>query len=315
MAKIMAKSILGCLLSSSCHSQVSSSKDLDAFYHSYSEDLIQLSKSLSHGSVSLKWPVEAMKILKNMQAELLVLIKKSNMPLSFGSSEDADWFHQYMKDTITILDSCNSLKLAVSRVHRYGMIVGIMVNKLIKREGSSKAVEYENQNYLNFSNLKETVEPYGGMSSEDKSHSSVMVAVSVLLHSAIVSPVSIKSGGCDSAGRCPRLKPFIEMLSTLARELSERDPTVKNGENSAGLELVEHEVVVRVMVDVQAQVMDGIEDKERFFSSLELLRISSVELKEGIEKLNAAVDDVFDVVIKGRNEMLGVLRDSDLSIK
>ncbi|XP_020573712.1 uncharacterized protein LOC110020082 [Phalaenopsis equestris] len=306
----MAKSILGCFLFSSCYDQINSSrissKDLDAFYYSYSEDLSQLSKSFSIGSISLNCSIEAMKILKKIQVELLILIKKSNLLICSGT-EEGDWFSQYMKDSITMLDFCNSLKLAVSRIDRYRILVDIMINKLNKNY-SSKIIEFESKKYSNFNTVEETIKQCEGISVEDESNNSIMVVVSVLLHSTIVSKVSIELGGCDLASRCPQLKPFIEMLSMLVREFNERDFVIKNG---SGSELVEHDIVRRMMVDIQTQVMDGIEDKERYLSSLKLLRTSLIELKEGIEKLDDAVDDVFDVVIKGRNEMMGVLRNRD----
>ncbi|KAI0528546.1 hypothetical protein KFK09_001088 [Dendrobium nobile] len=301
----MAKSILGCFLFPSCYSQISSnqisSKDLDDFYNSYCEDLNKISNYFARGSLSLNWSVKAMKILKKMQVELLILIKKSNLCISIGT-EDGNWFNQYMKDSMTMLDLCNSLKFAVSRVDRYRMMVDIMMNEFNKND-SSKIMEFKSQEYLILHTVKETTGQ-----GEDGSISSAMIA---LLHSAFVSQVSIKLGGCDLTCKYPQLKPFIKMLSMLVREFNERDSTM---ENRSGSELIEQEIVAKVIVDIQTQVVDGIEDKEKLLSSLELLRTSSVELKEGIENLDVAVGDVFDVLIRGRNEMLRVLRDRYLSI-
>ncbi|KAL0927033.1 hypothetical protein M5K25_001185 [Dendrobium thyrsiflorum] len=307
----MAKSILGCFLFPSCYSQISSnqisSKDLDDFYSSYCEELNKISKYFSRGSLSLNWSVKAMKILKKMQVELLILIKKSNLRISIGT-EDGNWLNQYMKESITMLDLCSSLKFAVSRVDRYRMMVDIMMNKFNKND-SSEIMEFKSQEYLILHTVKETITGQGErIDVEDKSISSAMIA---LLHSAVVSQVSIKLGGCDLAYKHPQLKPFIKMLSILVGEFNERDLTI---ENRSGSELIEQEIVAKVIVDIQTQVVDGIEDKEKFLSSLELLRTSSVELKEGIENLHVAVADVFDVLIRGRNEMLGVLRDRYLSI-
>ncbi|KAH0437042.1 hypothetical protein IEQ34_026305 [Dendrobium chrysotoxum] len=247
-----------------------------------------------------------MKILKKMQVELLILIKKSNLRISTGT-EDGNWFNHYMKDSMTMLDLCNTLKFAVSRVDRYRMMVDIMMNEFNKND-SSKNMEFKSQEYLILHTVKETTGQGERIDVEDESISSAMIA---LLHSAVVSQVSIKLGGCDLAYKYPQLKPFIKMLSMLVGEFNERDSTI---ENRSGSELIEQEIVAKVIVDIQTQVVDGIEDKEKFLSSLELLRTSSVELKEGIENLDVAVGDVFDVLIRGRNEMLGVLRDRYLSI-
>jgi len=45
----------------------------------------------------------------------------------------------------------------------------------------------------------------------------------------------------------------------------------------------------------------------------ELLRARSGELREGVETFDCVLDEVFDEVIRGRNEMLGILRDKALT--
>ncbi|PKU87256.1 uncharacterized protein LOC114579770 [Dendrobium catenatum] len=120
-----------------------------------------------------------------------------------------------------------------------------------------------------------------------------MVVVSVLLVSAIVSPVSIELGSCDLHCR------FHERAFAAPK--------------SSGFMLFEHEIVGRMIVDLQAQVDKGVKDRDRLLSSVELLRSSSVGLKEGVEKLDAAIDGGLEVVIRGRNEILGVLSVRDRS--
>ena len=46
---------------------------------------------------------------------------------------------------------------------------------------------------------------------------------------------------------------------------------------------------------------------------VELLRARSGELREGVEMFACVLDEVFDEVIRGRNEMLGILRDKALT--
>lgn len=309
------------------------SKDLDAFYYSLIEDLNQLNQSLSDGSISLHWSVEAMNILKKLQVELLTLVKKSTLIISHGAEDG--WFVQYMQDSMAMLDFCNSLKFAVARMSRSSKMVEIIIQNLSSNGNnlqavSSKTIKFdeklddESQKYLCAKMMRETIRlgrrvQAKGKGKENKSITAVMLAakrtmvvVSALLVSAIVSPVSIELGDSDLHCKFPQLKPFVDTLSTLVSRFHERASTAWKG---SGAVLLEHEMVRRAMVDLQAQVVEGVMDKERFLSSMELLRNSSVGQKEGLEKLDAAVDDVFEVVIRGRNEMLRVVRDRELSMR
>lgn len=269
-----------------------------------------------------------MNVLKNLQIEQLNLFKKSTLIIS-TEAEDG-WFDQYMQDSMTMLDFCNSLKIAVARMRRCCMMVEIITQNLITNANnpqsvSSKTIKFEksgseSQDYLCVKMMRETIRlgcrvQGKRKGKENKSVTAAMLAakrtmvvVSVLLVSAIVSPVSIELGGSDLHYRFPKMKPFVDAISTLVCSFHER------ASKGSGSVLLEQEMVRKVMVDLQAQVGEGVKVKEKFLSSVEMMKSSSMELKEGIEKLDAAVDDVFEVVIRGRNEMLGVVRERDLSI-
>ena len=78
--------------------------------------------------------------------------------------------------------------------------------------------------------------------------------------------------------------------------------------------MAEHEVVYSAVGDLKAKVQQGEAEEEELLMSAQLLRTSSDELREGIEMFEAVVDEVFEVVIKERNEMLAVFRDGALSV-
>ncbi|XP_017698395.1 protein BPS1, chloroplastic-like isoform X2 [Phoenix dactylifera] len=293
-------------------------------------DLGRLEQSLARDSVSLKWSVEAMSLLKKMQVELLVLFKKSKLPISYGAEED--WFDQYMKETATLLDFCNSLKSAASGINRYRMVVELAIHKL-GEDNSSNMVDVNNMEFERFKRvhgnlldvgvMRETLRLGSGISSggnhrQAKSMAVVMLAakttmivLSLLLVSAMVSPVSIDMGNGAISHEVPQLKPCVELLTQLVGRFHER--TSRPGSGS-GLALVEHEMVDEVVGRLKAQVVAGrVEDKERFLGGVELLRTRSAGLSEEVERFDAAVDEVFEEVIRGRNEMLGIFRDGAVS--
>lgn len=307
-----------------------STQDACAFYSFLSDDLRRLEQSLAEGSVSLRWSVEAMNFLKRMQIELLALFKKSNMPIAFGAEED--WFNQYMQETATLLDFCNSLKSAISGINRYRMVIDLAIQKIV--QGNSACVmcledidlrraESKHGSFLRSRMVTETVTvgrevEFKGSSKTDKSIAAVMLAakctmvvVSVLLSSAMVSPLSIDMGSEELTSKFPQLKQFVKMLTALVVRFHERALKPKNGSR---LVLAEREMVDSVVGDLRAQAVRGVVEKEKFLMSAEMLRTSSDELREGIEMFDAVVDEVFEVVIKGRNEMLGVFRDGALCV-
>lgn len=295
------------------------------FCSSLTEDLRRLEQSLLRDSVSLKWSIEAMNLLKKMQVELLALFKKSKLPISYGAEED--WFDQYMKETATLLDFCNSLKSAVSGINRYRMVVELAIQKLSEDNSSSmmdaKNIEFNrlqrtHEKFVDVRVLRETLRgsgiSLGDNKRQEKSMAVVMLAakttmivLSLLLVSAMVSPVLIDIGIKDISQKVPQLKPCVELLTELIGQFRERIPRPGSG---SGLLLVEHEMVDEAMGDLKAQMVGGrVEDRDKFLTSIELLRTRSVGLSEGVDRFDAVVDEVFEEVIKGRNEMLGILSD------
>ncbi|KAL0908255.1 hypothetical protein M5K25_022740 [Dendrobium thyrsiflorum] len=250
------------------------SKELDTFYiNSLVKDLKQLDQSLSDGSISLQWSVEAMKILKKIQVEQLTLLKNFTVTISHGAHEDG-WVNQYMQDSIAMLDFCNSLKFSVARMSRYCMMVELIIEN---QAVSSKTIKFdeklvsESQKYLCVKMMRETIrlgcrvqakrkgKENKGITAAMLAAKRTMVVVSVLLVSAIVSPVSIELGSSDLHCRFPQLKPFVDILSILLCRFQERAFAALK---SSGFMLYEHEIVGRMIVDLQAQVDKEVKDRD-----------------------------------------------------
>ncbi|KAG0469419.1 hypothetical protein HPP92_016119 [Vanilla planifolia] len=302
------------------------SEETNAFFNSLSQGLNALERSLCDDHISLRWSAKAMEFLEGLHFELLSLLKKSKLPLKRGAEES--WLKQYLQDSIAILDFCNSLKLAVSRLDRYRLIVDITVQKLGSnaslRLSSSKTVELErslleNQTNLGFRMMADAVKlgsrvGDSGHTIENKNltsaifaSKSAMVLVALLLISAMVSPVSINLGDADLPVMFPLLKPLFEMLSSLARRFHERASAAGNRSGSV---LAEQGRVKKAMQEIEAQMEDGVVDEMKLLRSVEGLRTSSGGLREGLEEFDSALDNLFDAVMRGRNEMSAVLRNS-----
>ncbi|KAJ6821090.1 uncharacterized protein M6B38_395180 [Iris pallida] len=315
-----------------------------AFFSILLEGLKKLDMSLAEGSVSLRWSVEAMNLLKRMQVELIALLKRSQLPISFETEED--WFNQFMQETATLLDLCNSLKFALSGINRYRMVTELVIQKMVQDDSacslSLKDLEFERlvgearssvratkDNVSSSSTTSTGINGNEGRSKLNNSNKSIaavmlaakatMVAVSLILVSAIVSPIPIDVASEELISGSPQLlRPFADMLTALIARFRER--VSKPDEDGSRFVLAEHEMVDSAVGDLRAQVMQGMlageeeeEERERWLESIGLLRTSSAELRQGVEMFDAVVDEVFDVVIRGRKEMLGMFRDGLLS--
>ncbi|KAF3334154.1 hypothetical protein FCM35_KLT20758 [Carex littledalei] len=297
-------------------------EDASMFLSSLTDGLARLDESLTKESVSLKWSIEAMNLLKNMQTDLLALFKKFNLPISIGSDED--WFDQYMQETAILLDFCNTLKAAISRFNWYCMIVDLTI-KMLAEDNPSKIVDFDKMEFnrmeksrewrFDMKLVNETVKvgykTYSGNQKCDKEMmlimlvtKTTMLVLSLILVSSMTSPVSVDTNGAEPGSRVQEVKPCFDLLSQIARKVGERF-------ENAEITIVEHEMIVEVLRDLKGQLVGGVaKDRVKFLKDLEKLREKLNGLKEGVERFNSVLHEVFDEVIKGRNEMLGIFRDS-----
>ncbi|KAG9444110.1 hypothetical protein H6P81_015450 [Aristolochia fimbriata] len=296
------------------------------FCCSLSDDLERLGKSLVGGGsgLSLKWAAEAMDFLKRMQIGFFELVEKMKVPMSMDGE---DWLDHYMKQTVALLDFCNLLKTAISPIERYCMVVEFAARRIDEDPYNAEIEKLEaecgefdrisggniDQKYLQeVKLLGSTVVPGTGIKFKKGTNPVLYVVkitvfiVSLLLVSAVVSPVSIDIDG-DQPEFPQMMGPFASSLRALARSFRERIRRKPEGDSSA-IDVAEHETVRRAIEDVRAQL--GTEDRENVLRSVESLKTKCGDLKEGLEAFSSAVDEVFEEVIKGRKKMMGMFSDS-----
>ncbi|XP_058088530.1 UPF0496 protein 4-like [Magnolia sinica] len=293
-------------------------EDARQFCSSLSKDIERLECSLVDGSISLRWSAEAMNVLKKMHFEFLLFVEKSRPPIS---SEGKDWLDQYMKESVMLLDFCNVLKSAVSRIERYRMVVEFTVRKLNDDDTSieTKKIEMERLERECKKNpaiiekwgdarldkiIWECNESKKGITPVMFAIKSTVMIITSLLFSAFISTATVDVGDREACRKFPQLGLFGSSLMTLVYRYRERIQTPKA---NSGMGLVEHEMVERAVDDLKAQIAGGmVEGREKVVRSVEVLNKRSVDLKESLQMFDSAVNGVFDEVIKGRNKLLGM---------
>uniref|UniRef100_A0A0D9XQ27 Uncharacterized protein n=1 Tax=Leersia perrieri TaxID=77586 RepID=A0A0D9XQ27_9ORYZ len=312
------------------------------------------------GAVSMRWCADAMRMVKRMQQELLAIFKKADVPVagavdsSYGGDDGNGgcWFEHYMQETAALLDFCNAFKSAVSRLHRYCMVVdlaagasarGVIVPLAADNVAGDGAVIRDMMSDVmaavsdaerlgrrimsgGVAGAGDDDDDAGGMVVVMLVAKITMAVVSMFVLRALTSPanslVIVDGGGgrCTLAGvPVPELQPWRESLTVISDRFPRR-PSVAEHERVA---MVVKSMMVNAKLEQggeekarnnngkQVKDEDGEEeeDDEMVRQHVELLRTRSGELREGVEMFDCVLDEVFDEVIKGRNEMLGIFRD------
>ncbi|CAD6257699.1 unnamed protein product [Miscanthus lutarioriparius] len=326
--------------------------DTAAFCASLVEGLAHLESTLEvdhqSGTVSMRWCADAMRLVKRMQREMLAIFRKADVPVAVSSSGGGaagDWFEHYMQETEALLDFCNAFKAAVSRMHRYCMVVDFAAQVIVGRGrdgGAGAAASLVVESAAEPEPCQ--AQPSSAAFRDNMADAKAAVAEAERLGRAII----ISGGGGDDAGsmvvvtlvakittsvlsmfvlqaltappaavdNCgvrptitasavdvdvfpPELEPWCESLSLIHARFP--SPAA----------VAEHEKVATAVRDLVSGKVDGGGRGEQ--QQEELLRARSGELREGVEMFDCVLDEVFDEVIRGRNEMLGILRDKALT--
>ncbi|KAG8091070.1 hypothetical protein GUJ93_ZPchr0011g27500 [Zizania palustris] len=326
--------------------------DTAAFCVSLVDGLAHLESTLRDGgsSVSMRWCVDAMRMVKRMQRELLDIFKKADVPVgdvSYGGVGDGDgecWFEHYMQETAALLDFCNAFKSAVSRLHRYCMVVDFAAQvgcaaagvSLVSDQTGAATIHgwwLEEPNDATSSTVRDRLSAVKAVVSETErlgrkimSTSSIsdgtggmvvvmlvakitMAVVSLFVLQALTSPIPTDADGRRCTLGCaavpfPELQSWRESLSVI----NDRFPRPAS--------VAEHErvaMVVKAMINAKMEGEERTVQEDDMMRHVELLRTRSVELREGVEMFDCVLDEVFDEVIKGRSEMLGIFRDKALT--
>lgn len=327
--------------------------DTAAFCASLVEGLAHLESTLEvdhqSGTVSMWWCVDAMRLVKRMQREMLAIFRKADVPVAAGAGAAGDWFEHYMQETAALLDFCNAFKAAVSRMHRYCMVVDFSAQVIVGRaeDGGTAAASLVVESV---GAAPATAEPCQAqaaslaafrdkmadakaavaeaerleraiiVSGAGRDDASGMVVVTLIakittsvlsmfvLQALTAPPATVDDNGgvqptiasavAVDVDVVPELEPWCESLSLIHARFP--SPAA----------VAEHEKVAMAVRDlVNGKVGSGGHGEQQE----ELLRARSGELREGVEMLDSVLDEVFDEVIRGRNEMLGILRDKALT--
>ncbi|KAF8711246.1 hypothetical protein HU200_029264 [Digitaria exilis] len=306
------------------------------------------------GSVSMRWCADAMRLVKRMQREMLEIFRKADVPAAsvvfnsgggVAAAAAGDWFEHYMQETAALLDFCNAFKTAVSRIHRYCMVVDFAAHLaagdaaaaaslvVVESAAAAAACQLASMSPTAFvknkiagakaavtdaERLGRTIVSGGG------GGGGAMVVVTLVakittsilsifvLQALTTSPTSldVDAGGSvgptlitsDAVDDVPELGPWCESLSLIHARFPSKAT------------VVEHEkvaMVVRDLINGKANGGGGHGGQQE--GHVELLRARSGELREGVEMFDCVLDEVFDEVIRGRNEMLAILRDKALT--
>ena len=319
---------------------------LAAFCSSLVDGLAHLEATLSAedddggggSAVSMRWCADAMRLVRRMQRDLLAVFRSADARADPCGGED--WLEQYMQETAALLDFCNAFKSAVSRMHRYCMVVdfaaqvgcagagGVAASLVAESAGPPKETDAPSSPAAavraKLSDVKAVVseaERLGGkiISSSTGSGSMVLVTLVAKITMAVVatsvlhalthaSPPSLLDDDVGVGGSHQRsstlaradvpeqLRPWRESLSAINERVAALPASI-----------AEHESVVTAVRDMIGGKTEGSEDH------VEVLRTRSGELREGVEMFDCVLDQVFDEVIRGRNEMLGIFRDKVLT--
>ena len=268
-----------------------------------------------------------------MQSDLLAVFRSADAPVDCPGGGAGDcWLEQYMQETAALLDICNALKSAVARMHRYCMVVDFAAQAHGCHVGATAtslfvagtaAPEETDAPLLaadvrgKLSGVREVVSEAerlgrkimsgggGGSAVLVTLVAKITVAVMatsvlhVLTHTSPPSPLDNGDGRSTTLARAAvpeQLRPWRESLSAINDRVAALPASI-----------AEHESVATAVRDMIGGKMEGSEDH------VELLRTRSGELREGVEMFDCVLDQVFDEVIRGRNEMLGIFRDKALT--
>ncbi|KAL4183416.1 hypothetical protein AMTRI_Chr11g155020 [Amborella trichopoda] len=277
-----------------------------SFYDSLSEALLSLRNSLgTRAFVDLQWCVQAMKILSTMHTGLLLL-------LIDNPSLRQKWLDQYMDHTIFLLDVCNSLKAAVSSLEKYRLLTEFTIESIKGHTRDPEVLVMEMQRLTMKKNELQGSKSWAKMavhrceewgvpplrlSHVMRDAQGVVAMVASLLVSVVVtSGVHVGGGGhpigaLDPAGSTM----FTQMGEDMWRE--------------AGL-LEEVERVESVVEEIGEELVGGwVEDEGKLCEIVEVLKRRSNHLKEGLERFEGVVDQVFNEVVDGRNKILHLFGD------
>ena len=288
------------------------------FFSSLSIDLQQLQKCLENKPPCLRWCSEAVCVIKKIHSHFLCYLESSEVPPSWAGVKMLD---EYMTASLDLLDLCNLLRLALSSLDRYRMMVDVAINRLEDHGFSIEASKIELERLeRGRSDWFSEVEKWRGTNSNKEEMSkmkmktmtktnnnkhvlqvirSAMSILSLLIVCSILHPSSIEinEGICTGL---PGLDLFLDSIQKLVRCFAER---VRAEKDKGRLVLYENERIDDAFASLKVSVVNG-DEKGVIVEKVEKLRKRCVALKEGLDLFEGVMNELFEDVVKGRKRMI-----------
>ncbi|XP_042961031.1 uncharacterized protein LOC122295844 isoform X2 [Carya illinoinensis] len=243
---------------------------------SLNSDIERLNTSLAGDSISLKWCSEAINLLRKMHSHFLLFFEKFHISVLWDGK----------------LRNGGNISDATTKITE--------IERLVSESQKIYGVEKWRDTNLFKTDMLKT-------KSKDSTIcfiyaiTSSMRLVGMLVFSALLYPISITMDK-EVYWVSPQLKSFSVSIGKLVGCFLKVLEGVKDKSRPI---LVENKVIEKTVLDIKAQVLKGkAVDQEKLIN---LLKQSSLVLKEGMEMFESVVDELFEEVVKGRNEVLAMV--------
>lgn len=323
---------------------VSFSEDLQTFYGALARGLDKLDRSMSENFISFQWLKEALNLLKAMHSGVILLIEKLDLAVSLRGEE---WLNDYMDETLKLLDICNALKVGISGLEHYHMVVELALMKLdglekivplnsrvlnaldaCKEEServnaekkkivvSKKLTDGRFKFCLNEKNLESKFVRWNGFWGVMFAVKNVTSLISWFLVSGLVYPLplDLNSNSDKVSFQSQWSRPFLHLYMRFNEELGKN----LKGNRSSVLLLRDFETLETMTTDLRDRIQvisngnqsTTPEDLGQFHKGIQSLKRKSSTFKEDLGSIDWLVRNLFDEIGQGRNKMLRTLADT-----
>jgi len=323
---------------------VSSNEDLQTFYGALARSLDKLDRSMSENFISFQWLKEALNLLKDMHSGVILLVEKLDLPVSLRGEE---WLNNYMDETLKLLDICNALKVGISGLKHYHMLVELALMKLdgletvvplnyrvmnaldaFKEEAerldaekkkivvSKKLTDGRLKFCLNEKHLESKFVKWNGFWGVMFAVKNVTSLISWFLISGLVYPVPLDldsnshNVSFQSQWSTPFLHLYLRFNEELGKNRKENRSSIFLLREFTSLETITTDLRNRIQVINNENHSSTPEDLGEFQKGIQLLKRKSSAFKEDLETIDWLVRNLFDEIGRGRDKLLRKLADT-----
>ncbi|OIT36697.1 hypothetical protein A4A49_12692 [Nicotiana attenuata] len=277
-----------------------------ALFASLTTEIKNLQISLANNSLTLQWCIEAMTLLQKLHSEfLLIILEKLKVPFTWNCAFN-NLLNLYMNESLNIMELCNMLKSSSCKINMYRLRVDITIKNLNN---------YGREAFANMESIqRENKRIHDEICQEMKRDCSnnilyaIRVAISLLyfiLVSVFLYPTSMVEVDkilCNSPGI---YKSFRDSVNGLVTDFQRK--YYRDGERWK-IGFYEYEEMEKAIMQTKAKLKRGhVEDKEEIKRNKEVILQKSAALQAGLEKFESQANQVFEEVLKGRNQLLHMI--------